>query len=78
MARILRSFSYQSLGRKIEEMKSSELENSEKLAKKAIMLVKYFKNTYITQLSYITRRMIYDKGKSNNVSMELNFYCYNS
>jgi len=45
MARILRSFSYQSLGRKIEEMKSSELENSEKLAKKAIMLVKYFKNT---------------------------------
>lgn len=78
MARIFKRFSYQSLGRKIEEMKSVELESSEKVAKKAIMLVKYFKNTYITQLSYITRRMIYNKGKSNNVSMELNFYCYNS
>lgn len=45
MARILKSFSYQSSGRKIEEMKSVELESSEKVAKKAIMLVKYFKNT---------------------------------
>lgn len=43
MAGILKSFSYQSLGRKIEEMKSVELESSEKLAPKAIMLVKYFK-----------------------------------
>lgn len=34
MARILKSFSYQSSGsRKIEEMKSVELESSEKVAK---------------------------------------------
>lgn len=43
MARISKSFSYLSLGRKIEEMKSVELERSEKLAQKATMLVKYFK-----------------------------------
>lgn len=34
MAKILKSTSYQSLGRKIEEIKSVELESTEKLAKK--------------------------------------------
>lgn len=34
MAKILKSISYQSLGRKIEEIKSLRLENTEKLAKK--------------------------------------------
>ena len=35
MAKILKSFSYQSLGRKMEETKFVELETSEKLAKRS-------------------------------------------
>lgn len=46
MAKTLKSTSYQSLGRKIEEIKSVELESTEKLAKKkklSSQIVKYFK-----------------------------------